>query len=72
MTTEFIKDPRQPYFTLEKINDKFRLIVDFEIYQNEIIPGLPYKASVFVTVKRDSLTETRQIDLTVVLKSDLK
>ena len=72
VTTELIEDPRQPYFTLEEITDNFRLIVDIESYPNQVKPGLPYTTSVFVTIKHDSKTETRQIDLTVVLKPKLK
>jgi len=41
-TTEQIRDHRQPYFTIEEINDKFKLVVDIKRYLTQIKPGKPY------------------------------
>ena len=65
VTTKFIRDERQPYFTIKEINDKFKLIVDIDRYETQLKPGLPYKTSISVTLKHESKTETRQIDLRV-------
>ena len=66
VSTEFKKDPRQPYLTIEEIYDKFKLIVDIKRYKSAFKPGMTYRTQVFVTLKAGgSQTETRQIDLKV-------
>ena len=32
VTTKLVKDIRQPFFILEEINDKFKLVVDIKHY----------------------------------------